>query len=369
MVSQAYGRNDVHAQLEFLQKGLLIALLAGILLVLLQLPIQWLSLLILNADTVIEPLLREYISYRIWAAPATISVYVFTGWFLGMQDSRSALALAITVNGMNALLSFLFVYSFEWEISGVAMGTVLAQYLGLLSAFFILSKKYDLPLLKVVENIRSSASGSWKEFIKVNSDILIRTLCLIFTLSFFKAKAANIDPILGAANILLMEFITISAYGIDGFAFAAESISGKYFGKRNVVMLLRSVRYSFFWGILLAIGLAVVFLLFGRNILELLTDKQNVVEAAMPFLFWLILAPLVNITAFIWDGVYIGTTSSASMRNTMLISTLLIFLPAYFMLFPIYQNHGLWLALTLFMFSRGVFLSLLFKSKVISRIS
>lgn len=368
MVSQAYGRGHGQAQLEFLQKGLSISIIAGLGMVLLQYPIELLSVTLLQPDSSVSPFLSEYIQYRIWAAPATISVYVFTGWFLGMQDAKSALILALVVNGMNAFLSFLFVYQFDMQIAGVAIGTVVAQYLGLITAFVILVSRYKIGWSSILPNLNHHLAGSWKEFIRVNSDIFIRTLCLIFTLSFFKAKAANIDPVLGAANILLLEFITLSAYGIDGFAFAAESISGKYFGKGNVQLLKSSVNHSFFWGFLLAIFIAVIFFFFGEQILGMLTDKEIVIQAALPYLNWLVLAPLVNIVAFIWDGVYIGTTTSRSMRNTMLISTVFIFLPAYYLLFPIYQNHGLWFSLTLFMAVRGILLTLLFKRKVIARI-
>ncbi|MAY82733.1 MAG: MATE family efflux transporter [Flavobacteriales bacterium] len=371
MVSQAFGREDKEAQIRLLQKGLTISLLGGILIILFQWPLRELALQILSPENEVLPLLSRYIDFRIWAAPATISVFVLTGWLLGMQDSRSALYLALVINGSNAILSVLFVYGFGYTIGGVAIGTVLAQFLGFIFGLILLARKYDLGPSKILHKLRSNLreGKAWKEFISVNSDIMIRTLCLIFTLSFFKAKAANIDPILGAANILLLEFISISAYGIDGFAFAAEAISGKYFGKQDRVNLIRSIKLSFFWGFLIAILLAATFYLFGYEILSILTDKVNVVEKAMPYLPWLILAPLVNMLAFIWDGVYIGTTTSASMRNTMLISTFLIFLPAYFYFFDIYHNHGLWLSLTLFMLARGILLSLLFKPAVLDRIS
>jgi len=369
MVSQAFGRKDRQTQLLLLQKGLSISILGGLMLILLQWPLKELALNLLQADDEVVPLLARYIDFRIWAAPATISIFVFTGWFLGMQDSRSALYLALIINGCNAILSVLFVYGFELTIGGVAVGTVMAQFIGLFAGFLILSSKYQLTPGKLIKNLgqRLKAGKGWGEFISVNRDILIRTLCLIFTLSFFKAKAANIDPVLGAANVLLLEFISISAYGIDGFAFAAEAISGKYFGEKNRIKLIRSIKYSFFWGGLIALLLALAYYLFGYDILSLLTNKQYVVEEAMPYLPWLVLAPLVNMVAFIWDGVYIGTTSSVSMRNSMLVSTLLVFLPAYFYFYPLYSNHGLWLSLTLFMLARGVLLSLLFKSKVLSR--
>lgn len=371
MVSQAFGREDKDAQLLLLQKGLSISLIAGILIILFQWPLREFATQILQPEAAVTPLLERYVDFRIWAAPATISIFVFTGWLLGMQDSRSALFLALIINGSNAVLSVLFVYGFGYSIGGVALGTVVAQFLGFISGLLILSRKYNLTPSKIIEQLwmRLNQGKSWKEFISVNRDILIRTLCLIFTLSFFKAKAANIDHVLGAANILLLEFISISAYGIDGFAFAAEAISGKYFGRGDKTNLIKSIKYAFLWGFLIATALAATFYFLGYDILSLLTDKQKVVEGAMPYLPWLVVAPLVNMLAFIWDGIYIGTTSSASMRNSMLISTLLVFLPAYFYFFDKYFNHGLWLALTLFMLARGVFLTILFKPKVLDKIN
>ncbi|MEQ8909109.1 MAG: MATE family efflux transporter [Vicingaceae bacterium] len=367
MVSQAFGKNDQAEIKELLRKGLIISFSGGLLLLLLQWPLKELALIVINPDKeVIGPLL-QYFDIRIYAAPATISIYVFTGWLLGMQDAKSALILAIVVNGINATLSYLLVVYTSLSIEGVALGTVVAQYCGLAIAILLLLKKHRLSLKAVFSNSKSQKSA-WKDFVLINSDIFIRTLCLIFVMSFFKTKAGNIDPILGAANILLLEFITISAYGIDGFAFAAESICGKYFGRADQAAFKRSVNLSMIWGIGIAALLSLCYWLFGKEILFLLTDKDKLVDAALIYLPWLIAAPVVNAFAFIWDGIYVGTTSSKAMRNTMLLSTFVVFLPIFFIAKANLQNHGMWLAFTLFMLSRGVFQSFLAKRYVFSRL-
>jgi len=367
MVSQAFGKGDQERSYQLLVKGFVVSLLAGLLLILSQYPIKEIAISLINPEvTVIAPLVT-YFDIRIWAAPATISIYVISGWLLGMQDAKSAMVLAITVNLLNAILSYYFVYSSHLSIKGVALGTILAQYIGLIIGLFILIKKYRFHQLnlKLKELLKAS---DWREFIFVNGHIFIRTLCLIFVMSFFKTKAGNIDPIVGAANILLIEFITLSAYGIDGFAFAAESLCGKYFGLHKRDLFIKSVKTSFSWGIGISIIIAIVFLSQGKAILQLLTDKEFIIDAALPYLPWLALAPLINGIAFIWDGIYIGTTAVKAMRDTLILSTILVFLPSYFLFKDIFGNHGIWLSITLFMLSRGLIQTFLAQKVIFNRI-
>ena len=367
MVSQAYGKGNFNEAQELLRKGAVIALVGGFTLILLQFPLFDLTLTIIEPDpAVIEPL-KRYFQIRIYAAPATILIYVITGWLLGMQDAKTALFLALIVNGLNTAISYYLVAFLNMGINGVALGTLIAQILGLLTAISLIRYKHHVNLIWLIMKSSKGKHG-WLDFIRVNSDILIRTLCLIFVMSFFKTKAGNIDPILGAANMLLLEFITISAYGIDGFAFAAESLTGKYFGKAKRNLFKDSVNVSMIWGIGVAVVISLLFWLFGDWILALLTDKKEVIEAALPYLPWLIAAPLVNAVAFIWDGIYVGTTSSIAMRNAMLFSAFLIFLPSFFIAKPLYFNHGVWLAFTLFMLSRGLLLTLLARKHIYARL-
>jgi multidrug resistance protein, MATE family len=263
------------------------------------------------------------------------------------------MVVTISINVINALVSYYLVIYMDLETVGVAYGTLMAQYSGFVLAillFFIFYRK-DLVRQAFQNTFEISAI---KKFVAVNSDILIRTLCLIFSLSFFKVMSAKEGDLIGAVNILLLEFISIAAYGIDGFAFAAESISGKYFGAKDKVSFKKAVRYCFYWGFGLGAFYALSYLVFGRNILELLTNQTEVVDIAIEYLWWLVVFPILSVIPFVWDGVYIGLTSSKAMRNTMLFSTFIIFIPAYYLLENLFGNHGLWLAMILFVLARGI---------------
>ena len=187
-------------------------------------------------------------------------------------------------------------------------------------------------------------------------------------MTFLKVNAAELEASLGAGNLLLLEFISLSAYGIDGLAFAAESISGKYFGMGRLDLLKRSINVAFQIGMLIGLIGSLVFLVFGKSILELLTDQQEVIQAAIPYLPWIIVAPIIHSVAFIWDGVYIGCTASKQMKWSLLISTFLIFLPSYYFFNLFLGNHGIWLAFTLFMISRGVIQTVLAKKGIYARV-
>jgi MATE family multidrug resistance protein len=193
-----------------------------------------------------------------------------------------------------------------------------------------------------------------KRFFSVNRDIFIRTLCLIFVFSFFTSRSARQDDIILAVNTLLLQYFMIFSYLIDGFAYAAEALVGKYIGEENRTRLTTTIRYLFYWGLGISIPFTLTYLFGGDRILWLLTNNTAVIDQTAPYLFWIALIPLVTFSAFLWDGIFIGATASAGMRNSMLISTLLVFIPVCFISRPFLHNHGLWLALILFMVSRGV---------------
>ncbi len=368
MVSQSFGKGDKKQAESFLLMGLSISSIVGILFIILQYPVLQLGLYLIQPElAVIEPL-STYFYYRIYAAPATISIFVISGWLLGMQDSKSALYLAIIINGINAITSFILVSYTSLAIAGIAIGTIIAQYSGLVFGIILILKNYKIEI-NVNRLLKSSNFGQWSSFLKVNSDIFIRTLCLIGVMSFFKTKAGNIDPILGAANILLLEFVTIAAFGIDGFAFAAESICGKYFGQNNRKKLMQAIKHSFLLGFMIALLISGVFYFFGKLILNLLTDKVEIIEAALPYLYWLAAMPIISSFAFIWDGIYIGVTSSKAMRNSMILSTFLVFLPLFYFLEGKLENHGMWLSFLIFLFARGVFQTFLAPKAVWGRLT
>jgi MATE family multidrug resistance protein len=366
IVSQAYGAKNKQQVSDTLFRALLIAIVGGLLLILFQDPLLYVGLKLIAPDSAVMVPLTEYFSYRIYAAPATISVYVLTGCLLGMQDSRSVLIIALLVNLSNAIISYYLVHYVGLSIKGVALGTLIAQYLGLFLGLILMFKKHRAYLQGSII-VAITDWLEWRGFLLLNGNIFIRTMCLIAVMSLFKATAGNIDPLVGAANILLLEFITLAAYGIDGFAFAAESVCGKYFGERNRSAFQKAVLSSFKWGLVLGLIIALLYLLFGEQILWLMTDKEEVINQALTYLPWLVIAPIINAFAFIWDGVYIGTTASGTMRDTMLIATL-IFLPVFYISLNYWGNHGLWFAFSVFMIARGLLQTILAKKAIYQRI-
>ena len=367
MTAQEVGKGDVNESYRLLFRGLIIAFLGALLLFIFKDILLQFSLYLIDSNNGVNAQITTYFDVRIYAAPATLGLYAFIGWFLGKQNATIAMLVTIFVNLLNAGLSYYLVTYLGMETAGVAYGTVVAQYAGFTLAvvlFFVYYRKtLDKEAFKNILELKAI-----KKFISVNSDILIRTLCLIFSLSFFKVMSAKEGEMLGAANILLLEFITIAAYGIDGFAFAAESISGKYFGAKDKVRFKKAVRYCFYWGFGLGAIYSLVYLIFGRNILSILTDQTAVIDLAMDYLWWLILFPILSVVPFVWDGIYIGLTSSKAMRNTMLFSTFLIFLPAYYILAHYWGNHGLWLAMILFVLARGISQTILAKKEVYDKL-
>lgn len=367
MTAQEYGKGNVNEAFRLLFRGLLIAFGGALLLFVCKDWILQLALYLIDASDEVNQQITTYFDVRIYAAPATIGLYAFIGWFMGKQRATITMIITIAINLINAGLSYYLVTALNFKTDGVALGTVIAQYFGFVLAFIFFIVFYQKQLTKLAFKGILELKAI-KLFILVNTDILIRTLCLIFALSFFKVVSAKEGELIAAANILLLEFVSIAAYGIDGFAFAAEAISGKYFGAGNKQKFGQSVRYCFYWGLGFGAIYGVVYWFFGENILKLLTDQQDVITTALNFLGWLVLFPILSVIPFVWDGVYIGLTSSKAMRNTMLFSTFVIFIPAYYLLANLWGNHGLWLAMILFVLARGISQTILAKKVVYDKL-
>ncbi|MFO8054147.1 MAG: MATE family efflux transporter [Bacteroidales bacterium] len=361
--AQAYGAKQNTESILTLGRGLFVALSAAMLILLMQSPIEHLSFYILEASQHVEELSRSYFAIRVWAAPATISIYVFNGWFIGMQNARIPMMMAITINVVNIGLNIIFVYFLNMSSDGVALGTVIAQYTGLAMALFFLFRKFShiLPLWSWKPMMQLSAI---KRFVKVNSDIFIRTIVLISSLSFFTAISAQAGDTILAVNSILLQYFLLFSYFLDGFAYAAEALAGKYFGAGQRYKLRHVVRRLFLWGFIIAVPFTLLYIFGNSLILKLLTDQTEVVESAAPYLFWVAFIPLITFPAFLWDGIYIGVTASRPMRNTMIIASLLVYLPVFYSLRPLIGNHGLWLALLLFMAARGILLGTMAKQKI-----
>lgn len=363
--AQAYGEGNKTELVMMFGRAMFFAIIGGILIILLQSPIDYISFHLIDGSPEVEALAREYYRIRIYAAPATLGILALSGWFIGMQNASYPMYIAIFINLINLCANLIFVYGFGMKSDGVAWGTLIAQYLGFGVGIILFVKKFKY----LFSFYLYSEFFNWeklKRFFKVNTDIIIRTLCLIFTLAFFTARSAKFDDTILAVNTVLLQYFFIFSYLTDGFAYAAEALVGKFIGAKDQEKLKQSIRLLFVWGIAISIPFTLVYAFAGNYLMLLLTDNVTIVEAASPYIFWVAIIPIVTFAAFIWDGIYIGATASVAMRNSLLIATFIVFLPAYFILREPLGNHGLWLALMLFMLSRGVLLSLYAKRHIYS---
>lgn len=356
ITAQAFGEENKPGSVMTLARALCVAGVFSFLILLLQVWIADLSFWLVEATPEVERYTRIYFDIRIYAAPATLGLYAINGWFLGMQNARYPMIVTIVLNTLNIGLDVFFVYSMNMHVDGVAWGTLIARYVGLALAVILLIAKYRDWLRAYVQD-RLLELESLKKFFSVNRDIFIRTLCLIFTFSFFTAKSAEFGNIILAANTILLQLWMMVSYGIDGFSFAAESLIGRYTGSQEKDKLKAAVAYCFFWGIGIGFFASLAYGLFDRPILTLFTDQQKVIETALIFYAWTIAGPAVSSFCYIWDGIFIGATATVPMRNSMIIATVLVFLPVYIIGVPYLENHAIWLALTLFMIARGVTLT------------
>lgn len=364
--AQAFGEQNSRETITVLARALAVAVFAGLIILTLQLPIAWAGFSLIGGSEEVKLLAREYFLIRVWAAPAALSQFVFSGWFLGMQNARYPMIVAISANVANILLSVLFVFGLNMKSDGVALGTALSQYIGLALAIFLFLKKYR-GLLSLVQKSRIFNVKKLTEFFRVNTDIFIRSFCIILVFTFFTSESANTNDTILAVNSLLIQLLLFFSFFIDGFAYAGEALVGKFFGARQSAQMTKAVKLLFLWGTGLAVGFTLVYLTGINTILRLLTSQQELIQQAQPYIIWVILIPLASFSSFIWDGIYIGATASAAMRNTLLGATFLVFAPVYFLLNPFWENHTLWLAMVLFMLARGGIQTFLYKRAVIGR--
>lgn len=365
--AQAFGSRNLPEATRVLVRAVVVALAGGVLMILLQVPIAKLAFLVIGGSSEVELLAREYVSIRIYAAPATLVMYALTGWFIGMQNARTPMILAISVNVLNILFSLGFIHLFAMKSDGIALANVLSQCAGIVLSLFFLTGY--LKKLGPYYNFREAMNWkAIKPFVSVNKDIFIRTLCLIFVLSFFTTESANTGDTILAVNTLLFQFFYFFSYFIDGYAYAAEALTGRYIGARDHFQLKKVIRLLFIWGISLSALFTLVYGFGGEFILRLLTNNPTVILESQPYFFWVFLIPLVTFSAFLWDGIYVGATASVPMRNSMVIITLVVFLPAYFLLREPLGNNGLWLATMIWLASRGIALWLLSKKAIYGRV-
>lgn len=363
LVAQAFGAHQTKETRIILARVLLVAFSLSILIILLQFPILKLSLLMVNASPEVEQYVQVYFSIRIFAAPATLALFGLNGWFLGMQNARFPMYVTILLNVLNIILNLVFVLKYDMNVAGVAWGSLIASYVAVGFAIWLYLRTYHTKGISIVRE-ELLQLDALKKFFSVNSDIFIRTLCLVTSYAFFTAKSAETGDVVLAANTILLQLWYISSYGIDGFAFAAESLVGRYFGSNDRERLMEAIKGCMVWGIGIGLAGTACYALFGQQIVSLFTDQTIVLESIQVVLIWTVFAPIVNSICFIWDGVYIGATATPPMRNSMLVATVFVFIPVYYLTLNTLGVHAIWLAMFSFMLARGILLSVLAKKHI-----
>ncbi len=352
MTSQAYGKHDLDEVARLLLRSVGVGLLIAIILVALQYPIRKLAFTFIQTTEEVEQLATLYFRICIWGAPAMLGLYGFAGWFIGMQNSRFPMYIAITQNIVNIAASLCFVYLFHMKVAGVAWGTLTAQYAGFLMAL-LLWRRYYGGLKKHVAWHEVLKKEAMLRFFQVNRDIFLRTLCLVIVTLFFTSAGAAQGEIVLAVNTLLMQLFTLFSYIMDGFAYSGEALVGKYVGANNRLALYRTVRQLFIWGVGLSTGFTLLYFFGGKSFLGLLTNETSVIREAGNYFYWVLAIPLTGFAAFLWDGIFIGATATRQMFYSMLVASGSFFL-VYYSLHEWMGNHALWLAFIVYLSLRGI---------------
>lgn len=355
MTAQSYGANDWNLSHEIKRQALKLAIGGGAVLILLSSLIFSGAMAVMEVENETRELADTYFTILIFGVPAVLGTYAMSGWLLGMQRAKAAMTVSIVINAINIVVSLLLVLVFHFGIAGVATGTLVAQW----SGFFL-----SLLLGRRSEDDGSAAGKeqrfSMKSFFKVNFDIFLRTLCIIFVTVWFTRVGSAQGTVMLAVNTLLMQFFTLFSYFIDGFANAGEALCGRETGAGDVKQMRYTVRTLLGWGAGVGLVFTALYMVGGTSLIDLLCSDHQVINASREFMPWVIIIPLVSFAAFTYDGIFIGLTHTRWMLVSMGASTALYFL-SYFLLFPVLGNHGLWLSFLVYLLSRGVILALVRK--------
>ena len=364
MTSQALGRKDLTEVTRILVRSVVIALGIALLLVVLQMPMKWAAFALIGPTEDVAPFASTYFNIVIWGAPASLALFSLMGWFIGMQNTRFPMFISIMQNVVNILASLTLVYGFGMKIEGVALGTVIAQYAGFIVAIALLLKYYGrlFPYYRG-ERLFKDISA----FFHVNSDIFLRTLCLVTVNLYFTSAGARSGAVILSVNTVMMQLYLFFSYFMDGFAYAGEALGGKTYGARNATAFRETLRRLWLWTLIVTTAFTLLYLVAGEWIVNLLTDEPQVREASSEYLWWAGLIPAAGSAAFIWDGLFIGLTATRGMLISSFISALAFF-GVYELTVGIWGNHGLWLAMVIYLAMRGVLQTIWYRLRIFNRI-
>jgi MATE family multidrug resistance protein len=371
--AQALGKKSTKENLLVLFRGLAVAFSLGLVLVIFQLPFLNSTLHLAGGSEEVQFYARQYSEIRIWGFPASLGNLVILGWLIGNHQTKSVMWLLIVTNLVNVILDVVFVYGFHWQVQGVAFATLIAEYCGMIIGLSIIFIRYK-PSIKRMLNSRIKLLSSLVEresllnYFMLNRDILIRTLCLEICFIFITFQGARLGDNVVAANAILMNFLLLISFGLDGIANATEAMVGKAKGEKNSKKLQSTVNIALLWTSIFAIIYSLLFMFAGDFLLALISDIPSVITFAKEYLIWMVLMPVFSCWCYLFDGVYIGLMKAKAMRNSMIIATFGCFFPLWWLLksaLPLDMgNHALWAAFTLFMLARGLILAWHYQYKV-----
>ncbi len=356
VTAQAYGRKDFSQMSVVLLRGTALSLLLSFIILLLSPFIISGSLWFMEGSEEVEAAAASYYAIRIWAAPATLMLYVFQGWFIGMQNSKSPMYIALIINVINITLSYIFAITLGYGLDGVAYGTLIAQWSGVCLALIFLLRFYKTVFRRAKigrHTVQEILNGrKLRSFFFLNVDILIRTLCLVSVVTYFTKASSVVGDSTLSANTILMQFFTLFSYFMDGFAYAGESLAGKFYGAGSHSMLKLCISKLFKIGFYLSLIFTMLYIIGGDYLIAIFTSSDSVIDVARDYLIWAAAIPLCGFAAFLWDGILVGMTLSHILRNSMLIATA-VFFTLYFSLSWLWGNDALWIAFLFFLITRG----------------
>lgn len=356
LAAQALGASNGNELRAVLGRALLLGLIGGILVIFLQWPLLTFGLPLIGGTQAVQDAAATYFSIRAFSSPFVLANYSILGWYLGLGKAGVGLLIQTFLNVINMVLSIVLVLVFEWGIPGVAIATFIAEMATFGLGIFLIKRELSGTPFPTFSQI--IIWDKLKPMLVLNRDIMIRSLVMLFAFGFFTSRSAAQGDVVLAANAVLQKFILVAAFFLDGTASAAEQVIGQAVGAKQRGAFRKALRLSLGWGFGLSFAAALVLWFAGGAVIDLLTVNVEVRETARTYMFWAAITPIIGTLAFQMDGVFIGATWSSDMRNSVVVSTLL-FLAAYYVLFPIYGNHGLWFALLVFFGVRGVSLSYL----------
>lgn len=362
LTAQALGRRDLTEIARILVRSTVVAIGIATVLIVLQAPLLWLMFWLIEPTEDVVPLAATYFRIVIWGAPASLALFSLTGWFIGMQNTRIPMAVSILQNVVNIVASLTLVYGVGMKIEGVALGTVIAQYAGLLMAAGMLVWYYSR-LFRNHHNVWNFRGI--RSFFTVNRDIFLRTVCLVAVNLYFTSAGARQGAVVLSVNTVMLQLFLFFSFFMDGFAYAGEALGGRFFGARNDSAFHETVRRLFGWALIVTTAFTLLYIVASMDIVRLLTDEPQVRDVARDYIWWIWLVPAAGAAAFIWDGIFVGITATRGMLVSTIVATL-SFGAVYLLTRDRLGNDGLWLAQVVYLAMRGILQTVWYRLRIIN---